>query len=150
MGHFEVYTTFTERLGQTAPSAWKCPKTQIWGPLTNGKFEPSSRALHTPTINTQNRSKNYIWISHDIQCYRSKLSITLISKDLATHGFWISVISPPQLKRVFWCMKATHGRMEVFLTEVLMCLTEVLMCLTGSDVLCHRFFDRHWWEGKCT
>jgi len=40
-------------------------------------------------------------------------------------------------------MRATHGRIEVFLTEV-------LMCLTGSDVLCHRFFDRHWWEGKCT
>ena len=42
MGNFKVYTT----LGQTAPSAWKCLKTQFWGPLTNWKFEPSLRA-HT-------------------------------------------------------------------------------------------------------
>ena len=46
MGNFKDYTTFNKRkrLGQTAPSAWKCLKTQFWGPLTNWKFEPSSKA----------------------------------------------------------------------------------------------------------
>ena len=43
MGNFKVYTTFNNNLGQTAPSAWKCPKTQFWGPLTNWKFGPSPR-----------------------------------------------------------------------------------------------------------
>ena len=53
MGNFKVYTTFNKSLGQTAPSAWKCLKTQFWGPLTNWKFEPSPKA-HThsdPIIN---------------------------------------------------------------------------------------------------
>jgi len=80
-------------LGQTAPSAWKSPKTQFWGLLANWKFEPSPWAPHTLTsssINTQNSSKNYLWIYHGMHwtlCYRSKLSITLKSKDLATRGF---------------------------------------------------------------
>jgi len=44
---------FQQNLGQTAPSAWKCPKTQFWGPLTNWKLEPSpSPPTHSdPTIN---------------------------------------------------------------------------------------------------
>ena len=46
MGNFKVDTIFNKSLGQTAPSAWKCLKTQFWGPLTNWKFEPSPRA-HT-------------------------------------------------------------------------------------------------------
>ena len=53
MCNFKVYTTFNKSLGQTAPSAWKCLKTQFWAPLTNWKFEPSSKA-HThsdPIIN---------------------------------------------------------------------------------------------------
>ena len=33
-GQLQVYTTSNKNLGQTAPSAWKCPKTQFWGPLT--------------------------------------------------------------------------------------------------------------------
>jgi len=95
MGNFKVYTTFNKNLGQTAPSAWKCPKTQFWGPLTNWKFEPSPRA-HThsdPSIinkHTEQVKKNYVWIYHGMHwtlCYRSKLSITLKSKDLATRGF---------------------------------------------------------------
>ena len=56
----KVHTTFNKSLGQTLPSAWKCLKTQFWGPLTNWKFEPSPRPTHTLTpsaINTQNRSK---------------------------------------------------------------------------------------------
>jgi len=65
-------------------------KLNFWGPLTNWKFEPSPMA-HTPTSkNTQNRSKNYPWIYHGMHwslCYRSKLSITLKSKDLAILAF---------------------------------------------------------------
>jgi len=54
MGNFKVYTTFNKCLVQTAPSAWKWLKTQLWCPLTNWKFEPSPRS-HThsdPIINT--------------------------------------------------------------------------------------------------
>ena len=43
MGNFKGYTNFNKNLGQTAPSAWKCPSTQFWGPLTSWKFEPSPR-----------------------------------------------------------------------------------------------------------
>ena len=72
----------TQLLGQTAPSAWKCPKTQFWGPLTNWKFEPFPRA-HThsdPIINEHTEQvKNYVWIYHGMYwtlCYMSKLSTT--------------------------------------------------------------------------
>ena len=54
MGNFKVYTTFNKKLGQTAPSAWKCPKTQFWGPLTNWKLEPSPRP-HTHSVPTINK-----------------------------------------------------------------------------------------------
>ena len=40
-------------LGQTAPSAWKCPKTQFWGPLTENNIWTLSKP-HThsdPIIN---------------------------------------------------------------------------------------------------
>ena len=37
MGNFKVCTTFNKSLGQTAPSAWKCLKTQFWGPLATAK-----------------------------------------------------------------------------------------------------------------
>jgi len=49
----QVYTTFNKTLGQIAPSAWKCPKTQVWGSPTKWKCEPSPR-VHThsdPIIN---------------------------------------------------------------------------------------------------
>jgi len=79
MGNFKVYATFNKNLGQTAPSAWKCPKTEFWVPLNNWKFEPSPRP-HThsdPIINkhTEQVKKNYVLIYHDMHwtlCYRSK------------------------------------------------------------------------------
>ena len=46
MGIFKMYTTFNKSSSQSAPSAWKCLKTQFLGPLTNWKFEPSPSA-HT-------------------------------------------------------------------------------------------------------
>jgi len=46
MGNFKVYTTFNKSLGQTAPSAWKCLKTQFWGPLTEN-LNPFQRSTHT-------------------------------------------------------------------------------------------------------
>ena len=67
-------------------------KLNFWGPLTNWKFEPCPRA-HTLTpssINTQNRSKTYVWIYHGMHwppSYRSKLSNTLRSKDLGILAF---------------------------------------------------------------
>ena len=76
--------SFNKSLGQTAPSAWECPKTQFWGPLTEN-LTPSQGLTHTLTplsVNTQYRSKKktrygsfMIWI---------ELSVILISKDLAT------------------------------------------------------------------
>ena len=57
-GNFKVYTTFNKSLGKTAPSAWKSPKTHLeltetWNPLHT--LTPSS-------MNTQNRSKKYLWL----------------------------------------------------------------------------------------
>ena len=84
MGNFKVYTTFNKHLGQTAPSAWKCPKTQSWGPLTNWKFEPSPRSpTHSVPISNKHTEqvKNYVWIYHGMHWspnYRSKLSNTRI------------------------------------------------------------------------
>ena len=93
MGNFNVYTTFNKSLGQTASSAWKCLKTPFLRP-SNWKFEPSPKAhTHTLTpspINTQNRSRNYVWIYHGMHwtlCYRQKSLSHWKSKDLATRGF---------------------------------------------------------------
>ena len=52
-GQLQSLHNFNTNLGQIAPSAWKCLKTQSWDPLTNWKFKPSTRA-HThfdPIIN---------------------------------------------------------------------------------------------------
>jgi len=57
MGNFKVYTTFDKSLGQTAPFAWKCLKTQFWGPLTNWKFEPFPKAhAHSDCIINKHRT----------------------------------------------------------------------------------------------
>ena len=85
MGNFKVYTTSNKRLCRTAPSAWKCPKTQSWGPLTNWKFEPSPRP-HThsdPIINKHAeqikklRSYCFIMTCIELCVIGQKLSITL-------------------------------------------------------------------------
>ena len=110
MSNFKVYTAFNKSLDQTAPSAWKCPKTQLWGPLTNWKFERSliqgpTYTLAPSPINIQNRSKHYAWIYHGMHwtlCYRSKLSIALKSKDLATHGFPKKIPDAPTKTRWSW------------------------------------------------
>ena len=108
MGNFKVYTTFNKSLGQTAPSAWKCLKTQFWGPLTNWKFEPSPKNhTHTLTpqsINTQNRSKNYVLIYHDMhwtRWYRSKTLYHTEMQGFGHHGFQIKFKAhPPKLAEV--------------------------------------------------
>jgi len=93
MGNFKVYTAFNKSLGQTAPSAWKCLKTQFWGPLTNWKFEPSPKAHpHSDLIINKHTEqvKKKVWIYHGMHWtlhYRQKLFITLRNKDLATRGF---------------------------------------------------------------
>ena len=97
MGNFKVYTTFNKNLVQTAPSAWKCPKTQFWGPLTSWKFEPSPRP-HAPTINTQNRSKNYVLIFHDMHltwCYRSETLYHTEKQGFGYPGFQIKFKKHP-------------------------------------------------------
>ena len=84
--NFKVYTTFNKSLGQTAPSAWKCPKTEFWGPLTEN-LNPLQGPPHTdPISNKHTEVKNYVWIYQGIHwppIYRSKLSNALKSKDLA-------------------------------------------------------------------
>ena len=86
-----ISPVWNQNQGQTVPYAWKCPKTQFWGPLTNWKFENTrTHTLAPSSINTQNRSKNYVWVyrgEHWALYYRSKLSIALKSRDLATCGF---------------------------------------------------------------
>ena len=63
------------------------------GPLTNWNLKPLQGPPHTLTpssIRTPNRSKNYVWIYHDMHwppSYRSKLSNTLKSKDMAILAF---------------------------------------------------------------
>jgi len=58
MGNFKFYKNFDKGLHQTAATAWKCHKTQLWGSLSNWKFEHSSRPHPCFTdICTQNRSK---------------------------------------------------------------------------------------------
>jgi len=44
MGYFKVYTTFNKSLGQTAPSARKCPKNQFWGLLSSFVQPKTARA----------------------------------------------------------------------------------------------------------
>jgi len=110
MGNFEVYIhNLQQSLGQTAPSAWKCPKTQFWGTLTNWKFEPSPRP-HThsdPIINKhteQVKKTTYGFIRvymHWPPCNKPKLSNTLKSKDLAILAFKKKFQThPPKLAEV--------------------------------------------------
>ena len=100
MGNFKVYTTFNKNLGQTAPSAWKCPKTQFWGPLTEN-LNPLQGPTHTltpPSINTQNRSKNYVLIYHDMHwtlCYRSKTLYHTEKQGFGYPGFQIKFKTHP-------------------------------------------------------
>jgi len=100
MGNFKVYTTFNKSLGQTAPSAWKRLKTQFWAPLTNWKFEPSSKAhTHSDSIINKHTEKVKIlpkglsW--HVLNSMLQKNSITLKSKDLATRGFQKKIHTQP-------------------------------------------------------
>ena len=79
MGNFKVFTTFNQSLGQTATSAWKCLKTQFWGPLTNWKFERSPKAhTHSDLIINKHTEqvKKYVLIYHGMHWtlhYRKKL-----------------------------------------------------------------------------
>ena len=56
-------------------------KTQFWGPLTENlnPLQRPTNILTPSSINTQNRSKNYIWIYHGMHwtlCYRQKNSLS--------------------------------------------------------------------------
>ena len=91
-GQLQVNTTFNKSLGKTAISAWKCLKTQFWGPLTNWKFEPSPRAhTHSDLIvnkHTEHVKKLCMDLSwHTLNSTLQAKTITLKSKDLATCGF---------------------------------------------------------------
>ena len=64
MGNFKDYTTSNKSLGQSAPSAWKCPKTPFEALKLTENLNPLQGPIHTLTpssINTQNKSKNYVW-----------------------------------------------------------------------------------------
>ena len=90
--NMDRWETFNKSLGQTAPSAWECPITQFWGPLTEN-LKPLQGPPHTltpPSMNTQNRSKNYDWFIMtciELVGIGQKLSTTLNSKDLAVVAF---------------------------------------------------------------
>ena len=85
-GQLQSLHNFQQKFGSNCSFCLKCLKTQK-------NLNPLQRPTHTLTslwINTQNRSKNYVWIYHGMHWtlrYRHKLSITLKSKNLATCGF---------------------------------------------------------------
>ena len=97
MGNFEVYTTFNKNLGQTAPSAWKCPKTQLWGPLTNWKFELSPRRpTHSdPIINKRTEQLKKLdmdlsWhalisVKNTLSHWKARIWLSWLSKKFKTH-----------------------------------------------------------------
>ena len=85
MGNFEVNKTFNKSLGQTCSFCLKGLKSQFWGPLTEN-LNPLQRPTHTLTsssINTQNRSKNHVWIYHGISITRIWLPVDF--KKFQTH-----------------------------------------------------------------
>jgi len=145
MGNFKVYTTFNKSC-QTAPSAWKCPKTQFWGPLINWK-NPLQGPTHTLTpssMNTQNRSKTtYRFIMACIEFYATgQNSITLKSKDLATHGFQKNPDTPTK----------THWSWAQFQKGQPPAKLRMLFLLTsGLESFSHKSTpsDRPWIEGYC-
>ena len=88
MGYFKVYTTSDKKLGQTAPSAWICPKTQFWGPLASWKFEPSPRP-HThsdPIINKHTERVKKLRLDLSWYALTSQLQVKL-SNTLKRQGF---------------------------------------------------------------
>ena len=101
MGNFKIYTTFNKNLGQTAPSAWNALKLNFWGALTNWKFKPLQGPTHTLTpssINTQSRSKNCVFIYHDMHwtlCYRSTTLYHTEKQGFGYPGFQIKFKTHP-------------------------------------------------------
>ena len=93
MGSIKAYTSFSNTLHQTAPSAWKCPKTQFMALYETENLDPLQGPTHTLTpssIHTQNRPKNCGWIYHllsSLAGYSPKLTATLKNRGLATLGF---------------------------------------------------------------
>jgi len=78
MGNFKVYTAFNKHLGQTAHAAQK-----LNFELTEN-LNPLQGLTHTLTPSS---IQKYVWIYHGMHCTpreRSKLSVTLKNKDLAT------------------------------------------------------------------
>ena len=83
--------------------AWKC---QFWGPLTEN-LNPLQGPTHTltpPSINTQNRSKNYVLIYHDMHWthwYKSKKLYHTEKQGFGHHSFQIKFKAhPPKLAEV--------------------------------------------------
>ena len=72
------------------PFALTAQPSQFWGPLTSWKFEPFPRPVHTLTpssINTQNRSKNYMVLAW--HALISKLQVKTVWHWKA--GIWLPV-----------------------------------------------------------
>jgi len=92
MGNFKVYTTFNKGFGQTTSSAWKCPKTQFWGRLTNWKFEPSPWAhTHSDPIiskHTKQVNKPHMDLSWHALNWYSKDLATYYNTPTKTHWSW--------------------------------------------------------------
>ena len=130
MGNLKGYTVFIKSLGQTAPSAWKCPKTQFWGPLTSWKLNPLQGPTHTLTsssINKQNRSKNYLWIYHSMHWtlyYKSKTVPCVITKQNVWQ--WRISANFPYLK--YLCVTFSHSTTRLLLCEI-----------TYNYSICHSF-----------
>jgi len=66
MGNFKVYKTLNKHLGQTAPSAWKCPRTQFLRPSNQLKVWTFSRAdpiinKHTEQVNELRMDLSWSW-----------------------------------------------------------------------------------------
>jgi len=128
-GQLHSLPNFQEKFGSNH-FCWKCPKTQFWGPLTEN-LNSLQVPIHTLTLqsmNTQNRSTNYLWIYHGMHwtlCYRSKLFITLKSKDLDIPVAFKTIPDTPTKTHWSWA-QFQKGQLSLCKTTRFSPLTSVL------------------------
>ena len=144
MGNFKVYTTFNKSLGQTAPSAWKCPKTQFWGPLTNWKFEPSPRP-HThsdPIINKHTEQVKKLRMDLSWHALNSTLQAkTLYHTEEQGFGYpWLSKKNPAEAE--------PSSERSAYPLQKYICYS---LLTSGLDSFGHKSTpsDRPWIEAYC-
>jgi len=69
-------TQLSTKFGQAAPSVWKCPKTQFWGPLTNSNFAKAPPNFD-PIANKQTEQTKKLQMDMDLSWHalRSRIQV---------------------------------------------------------------------------